>query len=81
MKTDIIKPIKYDKKAKHCEEMTRNVITTKHELYLNLKFKNHSLENHKQYLKRSWRKLLDWHITVHPPDLNNHFKHNIILIF
>ena len=61
--------------------MTRNVITTEHELYFNLKFKNHSLENHKQYLKRSWRKLLDWHITVHPPDLNKHFKHNIILIF
>ena len=63
--------------------MTRNVITTEHELYLNLKFKNHCLENHKQYLKRSWRKLLDWHITVHPPDLNNHLNNHfkLILIF
>ena len=54
------------------------MITTEHELYLNLKFKNHSLENRKQYLKRSWRKKLDWDITVHAPDLNNHFKHDIL---
>ena len=53
---------------------------TEHELYLNLKFKNYSLENHKQYLKRSWRKILDWDITVLVPDLNNHFKHDMFFV-
>ena len=54
------------------------MITTEHEWYLNLKFKNYCLENQKQYLKRSWRKILDWDITVHAPDLSNHFKHNVL---
>ena len=46
------------------------MITTEHELYLNLKFKNYRLENHRRYLERSWRKILDWDISVHALDLN-----------
>ena len=54
------------------------MIAAEHEFYLNLKFKSYSLENHRQYLKRSWRKILDWDITVHVLDFNNHFKHDIL---
>ena len=32
------------------------MITTEHEWYLNLEFKNYSLENHKQYLKKKLEK-------------------------